>query len=129
MARTEPFEQHPDRYGRWFERHPHVVEGEVRALRSLMPRDGRDGVAEALPYEKKKDDGHSSYHRAHFYAVGEMERRMQAAGFMDRAVRQTLFHPLEEVRSDEPVRDESGEGAFVVIRGIRNASHTSWNRP
>ena len=57
-----------------------------------------------------------------------MERRMQAAGFVDRAVRQTLFHPLEEVGSDEPVRDGFGEGAFVVIRGLRNASHTSWTR-
>ena len=41
MPRTEPFEQHPDRYDQWFERHPHVFAAEVRALRSLMPRDGR----------------------------------------------------------------------------------------
>jgi len=25
MARTEPFEQHPDRCDRWFERHPHAA--------------------------------------------------------------------------------------------------------
>jgi SAM-dependent methyltransferase len=41
MPRTESFEQHPDRYDRWFERHPHAFAAEVRALRSLMPRDGR----------------------------------------------------------------------------------------
>jgi len=41
MDRTEPFEQHPDRYDRWFECHPHVFEAEVQALRALMPRDGR----------------------------------------------------------------------------------------
>lgn len=78
-------------------------------------------------YEEKKDS-HLFYHVAHFHTAAEMEHRMEAVGFGDRAVRQTLFHPLEEVKSDEPVQDGFGEGAFVVIRGTRNASHVSWNR-
>jgi SAM-dependent methyltransferase len=41
MPRIEPFEQHPDRYDRWFERHPAVFAAEVRALRSLRPLGGR----------------------------------------------------------------------------------------
>ena len=43
MPRIEPFEQHPDRYDRWFDRHPHVFAAEVRALRALMPGTG-DGL-------------------------------------------------------------------------------------
>lgn len=41
MPRIEPFEQHPDRYDRWFDQHPTVFAAEVRALRSLRPPGGR----------------------------------------------------------------------------------------
>lgn len=41
MPRIEPFEQHPDRYDRWFDRHSAVFAAEVRALRSLRPPGGR----------------------------------------------------------------------------------------
>ncbi|MFB6099129.1 MAG: hypothetical protein ABEK84_08490 [Salinibacter sp.] len=41
MPQTEPFEQHPDRYDRWFDRHPEAFAAEVRALRNLTPKKGR----------------------------------------------------------------------------------------
>lgn len=207
MPRTEPFERHPDRYDQWFDRHSAVFAAEVRALRALMPREGRglevgvgtgrfaqalgveagvdpspamrrrarqrgvqvqDGTAEDLPYDDEqfdvallvtticfvddvaasladlhrvlvpggallvgmvdresplgqeyedKKEGHSFYHAAHFHTTTEVVRSMRAVGFDDFAFRQTLFHPLDEVDEQEPVKAGHGEGAFIAIRG------------
>lgn len=35
--RSEPFEQHPERYDRWFEKHEKAYESELNALRELVP--------------------------------------------------------------------------------------------
>jgi SAM-dependent methyltransferase len=72
MPRIEPFEQHPDRYDRWFERHPAVFAAEVRALRSLRPPGGRSlaiGVgtgrfAQALDVEDGVDPSPAMRRRA-----------------------------------------------------------------
>jgi SAM-dependent methyltransferase len=42
--RSEPFEEHTERYDRWFEEHEHAYESEVRALEELVP-DGTEGVS------------------------------------------------------------------------------------
>jgi hypothetical protein len=67
-------------------------------------------------YEDKKE-GHSFYHVAHFHTATEVVRRMRAVGFDDFAFRQTLFHPLDDVEEEEPVKAGHGEGAFIAIRG------------
>ncbi len=40
MAKTAPFEAHPDRYDDWFDRHAAAYQSERRALRAAMPPDG-----------------------------------------------------------------------------------------
>lgn len=40
MAKTTPFDAHPDRYDEWFERHDAAYQSELRALRSVLPEDG-----------------------------------------------------------------------------------------
>ena len=41
MARTEPFEAHPERYDAWFERHDAACVSELLALRPFVPLAGR----------------------------------------------------------------------------------------
>ncbi|WP_298266885.1 class I SAM-dependent methyltransferase [Geobacter sp.] len=72
-------------------------------------------------YQEKK--GASPFYReAHFHTSAETISWFRAAGFADLAFRQTLFRPLEEINSEEPVREGYGEGSFVVVRG-RKAPH------
>lgn len=42
--RSEAFEEHPERYDRWFEEYEHAYESELEALRRLTPQDS-DGVS------------------------------------------------------------------------------------
>jgi SAM-dependent methyltransferase len=43
MAKTAPFDAHPDRYDEWFDRRPAAYRSELRAIRALLP-DGGEGV-------------------------------------------------------------------------------------
>ena len=38
MPGLDPFDRYAERYDRWFKRHPHHYEAELRALRALMPK-------------------------------------------------------------------------------------------
>lgn len=40
MPKAQPFEQHPERYERWFEAHEAAYRSEVRALERLLPQPG-----------------------------------------------------------------------------------------
>jgi SAM-dependent methyltransferase len=57
------------------------------------------------------------YREATFYRPREIESAMERAGFHRFAFCQTLFRPLEEIRSPEPIREGHGTGSFVAIRG------------
>lgn len=41
MARTRPFDEHPERYERWFDEHEAVYQSELCALHSVVPSGGR----------------------------------------------------------------------------------------
>lgn len=43
MAKTAPFDTHPDRYDAWFDRHEAAYRSELRALRAALP-DAGDGL-------------------------------------------------------------------------------------
>lgn len=72
MPHIKPFEQHPERYDNWFDEHPHAFKAELRALRALVPREGRGveiGVgtgrfAQGLGIEKGVDPAPSMRQRA-----------------------------------------------------------------
>jgi ubiquinone/menaquinone biosynthesis C-methylase UbiE len=63
------------------------------------------------------------YRDARFFSADEVAVRLRGTGFCAFRAVQTIFHPLDEVPETEPVKDEYGEGSFVVLRGeIANES-------
>jgi SAM-dependent methyltransferase len=57
------------------------------------------------------------YRHATFLAAAEVGALLQEAGFGDLTWVQTLYGRLPEVREFAPLRDGTGQGAFVVVRG------------
>ena len=66
-------------------------------------------------YEQHKDKN-AFYREATFYSVTDVQHMLRRTGFQDLVWVQTLFRPLPEVSTLEPVREGTGEGAFVVVR-------------
>ena len=59
------------------------------------------------------------YGIATFYSVDEVIFYLKKAGFKNYKFTQTIFHPLNEIKSIEPIKKGYGEGAFVVVRAIK----------
>ncbi|MHB1947903.1 MAG: class I SAM-dependent methyltransferase [Gammaproteobacteria bacterium] len=68
-------------------------------------------------YEARKKDN-LFYRDAHFYSVDEVISLMNQVGFDKKETYQTIFSPISEIHSLEPVKPGYGEGGFVVIRAI-----------
>ena len=74
-------------------------------------------------YQRYKD--HNVFYKvAEFYSVDEVVSHLEKAGFQDFTFTQTIFHKLDEITEAEPVKKGYGEGAFVVVRGIKPDNHT-----
>lgn len=56
---------------------------------------------------------------ATFYDSADVERLLREAGFNDLCWVQTLSRPLEEIGEIEALRPGHGDGAFVVVSGVR----------
>jgi len=69
-------------------------------------------------YEQYKA-GNVFYRIASFYTVEEVLAALRKAGFTGFRFTQTIFHPLEEITTPEPVKSGYGEGSFIVIRAIK----------
>lgn len=69
-------------------------------------------------YEEHKHES-NFYKYAKFYSVNEVKLHMKNAHFKDFHIRQTLFHPLNELKHIDPVKEEYGEGSFVVVKGFK----------
>lgn len=212
MARTTPFDEHPDRYDAWFDRHEAAYRSELGTVRALWPAEAadaleigvgtgrfaaalgiqhgidpspamrkrartrgiavRDGVGEAVPYPDacfdavlltttlcylddplrafreayrvlrpggafvvafidrdgplgaryaQKRAASAFYRDAQFHGADEVTAWMTRAGFTDLDARQTLFGDPEAMDTPDPVRPGTGEGGFVVLRGLRLA--------
>ncbi len=59
------------------------------------------------------------YRDAVFYPVQAVMELLAETGWSRPEAGQTLFSPMEEIRSVEPVRPGWGEGSFVVIRAVK----------
>lgn len=59
------------------------------------------------------------YRYANFYSVPEILSFLKDLKYKNFKTLQTIFHPLSEIKSKEPVREGYGQGSFVVIRGIK----------
>jgi ubiquinone/menaquinone biosynthesis C-methylase UbiE len=56
------------------------------------------------------------YKIATFYSVKEVVYNLNKVGFKEFNFKQTIFHNLNEIQSVEPVKENYGQGSFVVIR-------------
>jgi ubiquinone/menaquinone biosynthesis C-methylase UbiE len=56
------------------------------------------------------------YKIATFYSVKEVVYNLNKVGFKEFNFKQTIFHSLNEIKSVEPVKENYGQGSFVVIR-------------
>ena len=59
------------------------------------------------------------YRHARFFAAAEVEALLEQAGFRDLSWVQTLYEWLPAVREVAPLRDLTGQGAFLVVRGSK----------
>jgi SAM-dependent methyltransferase len=61
------------------------------------------------------------YREAVFYSAAEVDELLRAGGFIARAWGQTLFRPLASITEIEPMRQGTGNGAFVAVAADRIA--------
>jgi SAM-dependent methyltransferase len=59
------------------------------------------------------------YRHATFLAAAEVGTMLQEAGFGHLCWVQTLYGRLPDVRESAPLRDGTGQGAFLVVRGAK----------
>jgi hypothetical protein len=59
------------------------------------------------------------YKYARFYSVNEVKLHLKNAHFKAFRFRQTLFHPLNELKHIDTVKKGYGDGSFVVVRGFK----------
>jgi ubiquinone/menaquinone biosynthesis C-methylase UbiE len=74
-------------------------------------------------YQRYKDQN-VFYKVAHFYSVDEVIFYLEKARFRHFSFTQTVFHNLDEITEPEPVKQGYGEGAFVVVRGIKSLNRS-----
>jgi len=67
-------------------------------------------------YLAKKDKS-KFYREARFYSVREVIELLKSNDFKDVSVYQTIFDPLETIRSVQNYKEGSGEGGFAAIYG------------
>jgi ubiquinone/menaquinone biosynthesis C-methylase UbiE len=60
------------------------------------------------------------YKVAHFYSVSEVLSFLEKTRFQHFTFTQTVFRGLDDITGPEPVKQGYGEGAFVVVRGIKS---------
>ncbi len=69
-------------------------------------------------YEQYKEEN-VFYRIATFYTVEEVVTALRSTSFTDFRFTQTIFRPLEEITTPEPVKPGYGDGSFVVIRALK----------
>ncbi|MBN2030210.1 class I SAM-dependent methyltransferase [bacterium] len=60
------------------------------------------------------------YKTAIFYSVKDVVFQLEKSGFKNFNFAQTIFKPLKEITTIEPIKKGYSEGSFVVIRGIKH---------
>lgn len=74
----------------------------------------------ALGREHDRRRNESRFYRdAVFRSADEVSASLGQAGFGGFQYVQTLFHPLADIVSKEPVKDGCGQGAFVVVKAVK----------
>ena len=72
-----------------------------------------------IKYQAEKEESRF-YSDATFYSVGKVRSFLERAGFVDITAVQTIFRPPAEMDCIDEVREGTGEGSFVVMRGRKS---------
>ena len=59
------------------------------------------------------------YKHAKFYSVNKVVSELTQAGFRNITIAQTLFDPLDKIKTFQPSRKGYGEGSFVVLKALK----------
>ena len=73
------------------------------------------GSALGRKYEAHKNEN-IFYKDATFFTVNEIVTLLEKTGFPALSFNQTVFHDLDEITADEPIKEGYGKGAFVTIK-------------
>lgn len=92
-----------------------VLKPEGAIVIGLIDRTSRLGKQ----YEARRQES-VFYRDATFFSAGEVDELLSETGFGECVWRQTLTKSLAEATAVEPPRPGFGEGAFVVVRGVRH---------
>lgn len=87
-----------------------ILKPNGKIIIGMIDRDSKLGQS----YGRKKQKN-SFYQYAHFYSVNEVLELLRHTEFGITKIYQTLFAPLEDIQTMEPVTKGYGEGGFVVI--------------
>jgi ubiquinone/menaquinone biosynthesis C-methylase UbiE len=76
------------------------------------------GSSIGATYEEHKNET-VFYREANFYTPDEVNYHLKKVGFKDISFAQTIFRDLDEINYIESVKKGYGEGAFVVVKGVK----------
>lgn len=91
-----------------------VLKSSGAILIGLIDRESPTGRA----YERRQSKS-PFYREATFHSVDEVIHSLKTVGFGHFRFVETIFRPLSEIDSIEPIREGYGKGGFVVIRAIK----------
>lgn len=69
-------------------------------------------------YRKRQQDS-LFYAHAKFFTASQIRKALKLAGFRELEVSQTLFAPVDEIRTIEPAQDGSGKGSYIVVKATK----------
>ena len=87
-----------------------VLKPEGLLVIAMIDRNSALGKA----YEARKHDN-PFYKNAHFFSVEKVIKLLENAQLRIKDIYQTIFSPLEKIKSMEPVKEGYGSGGFVVL--------------
>lgn len=68
-------------------------------------------------YYREHKEKNVFYREANFFSVNETVFYLKQAGFGDFSFYQTIYQPLQDIKTAEVVKNGYGKGSFVVIKG------------
>lgn len=75
-------------------------------------------------YEQHKPES-IFYKQANFYTVDRVVSELTHAGFRHFNFCQTLFKPLQEIKTFEPSKPGHGQGSFVIVQALKKQKRNS----
>jgi SAM-dependent methyltransferase len=91
-----------------------ILKANGRIILGFIDKNTRLGRA----YESQKASN-KFYKKATFFSGQQVIEFLQKAGFVNIQSRQTIFTGPAEMTAPDPIKDDHGQGGFVVLRGLK----------